>query len=317
MAEEPVVTAEMTGALRRDGFYLPVDVLSPEEVVEYRDAILEHLRVSERAGGLMGAAAHGPKIHLLWSWADRLVRHPRLLRLAVDLLGPDVLVWSTSIFVKEPGGTTDLAWHQDAVSYDLDGCLDRAVRVWLALTPTTVENGTLRFALGSHLGGALRHKRALDDAGLARGDAADVHIDPADRRDVLLAPGQCSVHNLLVVHGSGVNHTDAPRISFAIDYLATSVRPHGGNEDCALLVAGQDSHGNFRLEIPAGRQPVVAGAAQFRRSVLARMSRLSSVAERNLATGLLGPSGAAGTPSSGESPEESRHNSGYNEVPEF
>jgi non-haem Fe2+, alpha-ketoglutarate-dependent halogenase len=281
-----VFGAELIASFRRDGCLFPVEVLSPVEVLEYHDALTRHLVLCARVGGLVGVASHGPKIHLLWPWADRLVRHPRLLRLAQDILGPDVLIWNTSIFVKEPGGTADIALHQDAVSYDLERCEGRAFRVWLALTPTTVENGTMRFAVGSHRGGVLPHRRARDDSGQARGDEVASEVPATDIRDVLLRAGQCSVHDPLVVHGSGLNRTDTPRVTFAVDYLATCVRPRG-DADSALLVSGQDRYGYFQLETPIGPQPNVQTLRQFRQSVAKRMTRLGSVADENLASGLL------------------------------
>ncbi|AZM57360.1 hypothetical protein DMA15_36380 [Streptomyces sp. WAC 01529] len=175
---------------------------------------------------MAAALANGPKIHLLRSWADRLVRHPRLLEIATSLLGPDVLFWSTSIFV-EPGGDTDLAWHQDALTHELDDGDLAAFRVRLALTPTSPENGTMRFAARTHGDGVLRHHRAGHAAGRLRGEAADFDASATERHDVVPRPGQCSLRNMLVVHGSGLNRTDEPRVDAVIlERFYGAVRVH-------------------------------------------------------------------------------------------
>ncbi|MFI1286589.1 phytanoyl-CoA dioxygenase family protein [Streptomyces sp. NPDC020858] len=225
-----------------------MDALTASEATELHGTVLRHLADCREWSVDRAALAIGPKVHLMAAWADRLVRHPALLSIAESLLGPDILVWGSQIFVKRPGGTTELAWHQDALTYDLDsdGQL-AAFRVWLALTPTSVENGTMCFAAGTHHHGILTHHRQPGLRGMMRGDEAVFHEAEFAKHDVALDPGQCSLHNMLVVHGLGLNRTAETRVAFAIDYLATSVHPADGI-DSALLVQGQDRHGNFVLE---------------------------------------------------------------------
>ncbi|MEU0332059.1 phytanoyl-CoA dioxygenase family protein [Streptomyces sp. NPDC006193] len=244
----PTLAQRQIEGFEKNGFSFPVEALTESEAAGLRDTVLQHLADCRRLGGARAALAFGPKVHLLARWAHRLVRHPALLEIAESMLGPDILVWGTQIFLKEPGGATDLAWHQDALTYDLDsdGRL-AAFRVWLALTPTSVENGTLRFAAGTHRDGIRTHRRAPGLKGMMRGDEAAFDESEFERHDVVLRPGQCSLHHMLVVHGSGRNRTDETRVAFAIDYLAPSVRPSRG-QDSALLVQGEDTHGHFVLE---------------------------------------------------------------------
>ncbi|MFD5751089.1 phytanoyl-CoA dioxygenase family protein [Streptomyces sp. NPDC127033] len=281
------LTQRQVSDFQRDGFVLPLDILAEEEAAELRDTVAGHLAVSRRRGGATAALAYGPKVHLLSSWADRLVRHPTLLGVAESLVGPDILVWGTQIFVKEPGGDTDLAWHQDALTYDLDsqGRL-AAFRVWLALTPTSVENGTMRFAAGTHREGILAHRRGAGLQGMMRGDEATFDESRFVRRDVTLRPGQCSLHNMLVVHGSGVNRTDETRIAFAVDYLATSVSPRR-RPDSALLVKGADTHGNFVLEESPDGDLGEDGLARCTEAVEMRMRRLQAAEAERRKTGTL------------------------------
>ncbi|MFF8643300.1 phytanoyl-CoA dioxygenase family protein [Streptomyces sp. NPDC015345] len=284
----PVLTPQQMADFHKDGFLFPLDVLEEEETYALRDAVLHHMAVSAERGGPIAALASGPKIHLLWTWADRLVRHPRLLEIAQTVVGPDVLVWGTSVFVKEPQGETDLAWHQDALTYDLDGDGQvNAFRVWLALTPTTVENGTLRFAAGTHRQGILVHHRASHLRGRMRGDEAAFAEQDFTQHHVLLSPGQCSLHNMLVVHGSGINQTDEPRVTFAIDYLATSVRPKDGKPDSALLVSGTDRYGHFAPEKSPGGDMDESAQKEFHEAALLRMRRLVTAAAEKKEAGLL------------------------------
>ncbi|MBM7167519.1 phytanoyl-CoA dioxygenase family protein [Streptomyces sp. G44] len=288
MTKVPGLTPQQKADFHKDGFLFPLDVFEEEETYALRDAVLHHLAVSTERGGPIAALASGPKIHLLWTWADLLVRHPRLLEIARSVVGPDILVWGTSVFVKEPQGDTDLAWHQDALTYDLDGDGQAAAfRVWLALTPTTVNNGTMRFAAGTHRQGILVHHRASHLRGRMRGDEASFAEQGFDQHHVLLNPGQCSLHNMLVVHGSGINRTDEPRVTFAIDYLATSVRPKDGKPDSALLVSGTDKYGHFAHEKPPEGDMDESAQKEFHEAALLRMRRLVTAAAEKKEAGLL------------------------------
>ncbi|MFI2372071.1 phytanoyl-CoA dioxygenase family protein [Streptomyces sp. NPDC018833] len=283
----PVLAQRQIEGFDENGFVFPVEALTESEAAGLRDTVLQHLADCRRRGGARAALAFGPKVHLLTQWAHRLVRHPALLEIAQSMLGPDLLVWGTQIFVKEPGGTTDLAWHQDALTYDLDSeGRPAAFRVWLALTPTTVENGTMRFAAGTHRDGIRTHRRTPGLKGMLRGDEAVLDESEFVRHDVVLRPGQCSLHNMLVVHGSGLNRTEDTRVAFAIDYLAPSVRPSRG-QDSALLVQGEDTHGHFVLERGPQGDLDDEALALCSDAVRLRMARLQAAEEERKKSGAL------------------------------
>ena len=98
----PVVMKTLSPAAvaqyRRDGFDFLPRVLSPEEAAGYR-ARLEAVE-RERGGPLGGALRH--KGHLLFTWLDELIRHPRVLDAVEDILGPNLLCWSLSSSSRRP-----------------------------------------------------------------------------------------------------------------------------------------------------------------------------------------------------------------------
>src|SRR6185369_13205825 len=94
------------------------------------------------AGGpIAGAMRH--KAHLLFTWLAELVHHPTVLDAAEDVLGPDLLCWSTTFFIKEPGDPGFVSWHQDATYWGLSS--PDVMTVWLALTPANLLNGCMKF----------------------------------------------------------------------------------------------------------------------------------------------------------------------------
>jgi non-haem Fe2+, alpha-ketoglutarate-dependent halogenase len=101
------LSEEQVEHYRRDGFLCPLDLLSREEAAYYRGVVESYER--SHGGPLKGALRH--KTHLLFTALNDLVRHPRLLDAVEDLLGPNLLCWSTSFFIKEAQDPAFVSWH--------------------------------------------------------------------------------------------------------------------------------------------------------------------------------------------------------------
>ncbi len=95
------------------GYYAPVPILTRAEAGALRRS-LEAFEAN--GGGMQGAVRHKP--HLLFTWLNELIRHPRILDAVEDIVGPDILCWGTSFFIKERRNTSYVSWHQD---FDLLG----------------------------------------------------------------------------------------------------------------------------------------------------------------------------------------------------
>jgi ectoine hydroxylase-related dioxygenase (phytanoyl-CoA dioxygenase family) len=123
------------------------------------------------------------------------------------------------------------------------------VTAWVALTPSTVDNGALQVIPGSHLVDQLPHRDTFDPRNLlSRGQEIAVDVD-ADRAVTLeLQPGEMSLHHVRLVHGSAPNSSSGRRVGFAIRYLPTSVAQTNGQHDSATLVRGNDEHHHFERE---------------------------------------------------------------------
>jgi non-heme Fe2+,alpha-ketoglutarate-dependent halogenase len=124
-----------------------------------------------------------------------------------------------------------------------------AATAWVALTESTIENGSLRVIPGTHRAPLLAH-RAMDDPAnvLSRGQAITAPIDEGKAVAPTLASGQMSIHDVRLAHGSGPNRSAERRLGFAIRYVATHVRKTGARRDAAILVRGTDRYGNFDPE---------------------------------------------------------------------
>ena len=118
---------------------------------------------------------------------------------------------------------------------------------------------------------ALRYLRA--DNLLSRGQEIAVEVDESKAVDVVLSPGEMSLHHVLLVHGLEPNGGTERRIGFAIRYLPTSVKQLAGAVDSATLVRGKDAYGHFLLE-PAPRSDFHPDAVSFHAGMLEANDRI-------------------------------------------
>ena len=85
-------------AYRDRGFHFPVDALSASEVADFRRQLEDY---EARSGGpIKGEMRH--RSHVLFTWINQMVRHPKILDAIEDLLGPNILCWNTS-FLHQGG----------------------------------------------------------------------------------------------------------------------------------------------------------------------------------------------------------------------
>ena len=228
---------------RSDGYVCPIEVLTEAEAGRYR-AALE--RAEAAAGGAL-PAEHRHKPHLLYTWAAELVRHSRILDAVEDVIGPDILAWESVVFAKPARSEDFISWHQDITYWGLDQ-EGEVVSAWLALSPSTPASGCMRVVPGTHGQAVVAHRDTFGAHNmLSRGQEIAVEVDEADAVDLVLQPGQMSLHHVKIFHGSGGNRSDDRRIGFAIRYLPPHVRQDVG-ADSATLVRGRDPFGRFEHE---------------------------------------------------------------------
>jgi ectoine hydroxylase-related dioxygenase (phytanoyl-CoA dioxygenase family) len=246
-------------AFQRDGYWFPVRVMSAADAAGYRARLEAYERA---AGGPIGSNMRH-KVHLLFTWAAELVRHPRILDAVEDLIGPDILCWTTNFFIKEPRDPAFVSWHQDSTYWGLDP--HDVVTAWVALSDAPVESGAMKFLPGSHGRAQIPHRETFHkDNLLTRGQEVAVEVDERQAIDVTLRAGEMSLHHIRLVHGSKPNTTGDRRIGLAIRYIPTYVR-QTKVADSATLVRGTDRHHHFEAEpAPAADLDAAALAAHQR-----------------------------------------------------
>ncbi len=213
------LTDDQIAAFHRDGFLSPIDVMPEAEAAEVRAALeaAEARWPDELAGQGRNNA------HLTLRCLDALVHDPRIIEVIADLLGPDLLANVTVLFIKEPHDPGFVSWHQDGRYMGLEPM--SGVTAWLALSPSNKTSGCMRMLPGSHEGGILEHEDTYgEDNILTRGQQIR-GLDESKAVDLILRPGQMSLHNQQIAHASMPNKSDDRRIGFTIQsYLEPGVR---------------------------------------------------------------------------------------------
>ena len=107
------LTKEEISRYRKDGLLFPKTIMTPSKASEYL-ALLENYE----------AATGGPvkdqfryKCHLVFPWINELMRNDGILDIVEDLIGPDIMVWTSHLYPKEPGDQKFISWHQDSAHW--------------------------------------------------------------------------------------------------------------------------------------------------------------------------------------------------------
>lgn len=140
------------------------------------------------------------------------------------LLGPNIILWSSAIFGKPAKTGAEINWHQDSESLVMHPRI--APTVWIAITNVTEENGCMQVIPGTHKNQTDLPVRPIpgkyEDDPFATNELETSCYDKSKAVNVELEPGQFSIHDPFVVHGSNPNRSEYARAGFSTRYMPTS-----------------------------------------------------------------------------------------------
>jgi ectoine hydroxylase-related dioxygenase (phytanoyl-CoA dioxygenase family) len=223
----------------------PIDLLTTAEVARYREAFAS----MEATAGPLDRVDN---LHRHFGWAQELVSHPRLLDAVACLIGDDLLVRGSLMLCKRANHPGAVPWHQDSVYSGWH--LSPSVSAWIALSPSTEDNGCLRVLPGTHRDGPQPHaERPGANVLLRRGETLIAQVDESLARSLVLRPGQMSLHHCNIIHGSQPNRSAEDRVGFIVRFVTSAhradrgpvvrVRGHGDDRhlDCQPAVSPPDT----------------------------------------------------------------------------
>lgn len=237
-----------------DGIVFPVPVFSLDEVARFRMALES---IADDGGG--GRLKRFDSLHLFFDWAHHMATHESLLSVADDILGGDILIDGTLVLYKPPHDSSYVSWHQDSVYSGWH--LSPSTSAWIALTGSHRANGCMRVIRGSHMQGLLNHDNVLDDSNLLRRGERVEKVDDSGAVDVVLRPGEISLHQSTILHGSNPNISDEPRIGFIVRFVTSRIT---NRERPLLRVRGEANCSHLSLAQPPAEMDQQRALAAWR-----------------------------------------------------
>ena len=141
----------------------------------------------------------------------------RLVAIARSVLPGEPEPFGATFVVKAPHTGLPALWHQDGHPWRERGIAE-AVTLWVAIDEATAENGCLRVIPGSHRLDAQPLRPNADVPSIFGAEVDPALVDESLAVDVVLAPGDVSVHHPNLLHGSGPNATERQRRALALRY---------------------------------------------------------------------------------------------------
>ena len=214
----PNLSPEEIQQYKEDGYIAPIDVLSKEEAEEVKKEI-EYIE-KKWPDELKGLGRN--YAHLISPILDKVSHNSKILDAVESIIGKDILVCGTTLFIKNPDKKGFVSFHQDAKYIGLEPY--NWVTAWLAVTDSNEENGCMRMYKGSHKKDLKFHNQKFDENNLLTRGQTIEDIPINETTPVILKAGQLSLHHPTIIHGSGLNKSKERRIGFAIQsYIGTNV----------------------------------------------------------------------------------------------
>lgn len=235
------VSREQISRYNDQGFLAPVDVFSDREVADIREYFDRLLTRALAAGWTAGELTNW---HLHCRGVYDLVTHPRIVDIVEDFLGSTVILRNCHFFIKLPGDSHRVSWHQDASYWPLTP--SKVISVWLAIDDSCPANGAMQVIPRSHLHPGVPFRRSAPEEHNVLSQTVDNPERYGDAPISLeLKAGQISLHSDWILHGSEPNRSDRRRCGLAMRYLSCDVRASDGWNKDSVICRGEDPSGHW------------------------------------------------------------------------
>ena len=236
------LSANQLKQYKDEGFISPLNIFSKEKAKEIRNEI--ELIEKEIPGELERSGRYNA--HLISPLLDEVTHNSKILDAVQSLIGKDILVCGTTLFIKNPNEKGFVSYHQDAKYIGLEP--HNWVTAWVAITNSNEHNGCMRMWSGSHKDNLKQHDQRFDKGNLLTRGQTIKDVPETETTPLILSAGQMSLHHPTVVHGSDLNKSDDRRIGFVIQsYIGTNVKQVLG-KNSVQLARGIDNY-NFHEKI--------------------------------------------------------------------
>jgi len=214
-----VLTNEQIEQYNEMGFISPIRVMPEIDALEIKNQIEE----AEKNFSYEIHAQSRNNLHLSFAFLDALAHHDIVVGAMEDLMGPDLALWASVMFIKEPSSNHYVSWHQDGTYMGMNS--NEFATPWIALTPSTVETGCMSMIPGSQKQNIQIHKDTFEDNNILTRGQEIQDVDKTKAVNLILKPGEMSIHHGAIIHGSRPNKSKQRRIGFALQsYVPPTIK---------------------------------------------------------------------------------------------
>jgi hypothetical protein len=232
----PLTQAEIEH-YREHGYVIPKQRL-PDDLLQHIRQALDGLLATytdvapeDLANPHMLPPAEGREVNAFMQAA----RHAPILDMLEQLIGPDIVLWITRVLCKPAAKGREVPWHQDGEYWPMRPLA--TCSVWIALDPVSTANGCMRFIPGSHKQKELyRHHVSNRDNLVLNLELDQDQFDEEKAVNVELEPGQMSLHDVRLIHGSLANTSGQRRAALIMRYM-----PATSHYDRSLVTQRRDN----------------------------------------------------------------------------
>ncbi len=213
-----VLTKEQIAQYHDQGFISPIRVISEREALSIKNELEQvEAEFPEEIN-----AENRNNLHLSFAFLDKLAHNKIIVDAIEDLIGPNISLWASVMFIKEPSSKHYVSWHQDATYMGLDSM--NFPTPWIALSPSNKETGCMTMISGSHKLKIQEHEDTFAENNILTRGQVIQNVDESRAVDLILEPGEMSIHHGAVIHGSQPNKGNQRRIGFSLQsYMPNDV----------------------------------------------------------------------------------------------
>lgn len=250
----PRLSSEQVTAYHEQGYLLPKQQVFAPQKFQRLVAHFEQLLADWQSDPRMRSPEHMDVPHFLDPKLFEWLFDDDVLDLVEPILGPDIALFSSHFLCKPAGTGKRVPWHEDTGYWR--GRLDpmQVVTVWLAVDPSTPTNGCMRVIPGTHNAGAAgfsEYEKVANPGEQVFGtEIKRGSFDESKAVDCILAPGEASLHDGRLIHGSNPNNSTMRRCGYTMRYISAATKhlaqQNGHANGFAIYLArGKDRAGNI------------------------------------------------------------------------
>ena len=196
----------------------------------------------------------------------RWLLHPNVLDVVESVVGPDIALFTSHFFCKPAGDGKSVPWHTDGYFWrEMIEPAGQAMTIWLAIDPSTLQNGCMKVIPGSNRGGTGPYRAVTDDNSVFDEELDQEQVDAASAVPIQLRPNQYSIHSGALVHSSEINISTLRRCGFTMRYISTRVRFNDagvGHKHQIFLARGRDHAGNVYADPSVAHPELIEARGQ-------------------------------------------------------